>query len=445
MMFAAMPMQSTLLWWLLVAGGAFANGSQSSFSFYASNSVCTAASRLEPNPACRRCKRSECEEICRRKPECTHYSHNPFRKGGYCLTYAGCELSEALSSFYSTFKKLPADTCSAEGCDSIDGSMATSIDGVSVLIPEDVLGVLSSPRPANLSDACCWKSMDVMLDKEERPILISLDDFLCGVDDIVALATKPPAGLEWQASDIHKHDKIQDPVEAQLKGNGFPGLRIHLNKHKYGRMVTECLAPAIKAVWPDFDMWSTALTQHAVSIISAAHQPRGTWLDAQRNPHNDIKWEYGILQPSKVVPPCLATVFGLTSLFNESGTSIFRTKRTTEDSNERLSLLETLPQNERAQGVFSGRVDHRVPDLDVRKEIPDPCPQAVTSSPWAEAIVVAKLKYNRLTVYDGRRLHNQYATPEACARFSTDPTTGRMTMNSFYWHSTQTYGQKSKR
>eukprot|EP00403_Amphidinium_massartii_P002388 CAMPEP_0178370826 /NCGR_PEP_ID=MMETSP0689_2-20121128/507_1 /TAXON_ID=160604 /ORGANISM="Amphidinium massartii, Strain CS-259" /LENGTH=281 /DNA_ID=CAMNT_0019990669 /DNA_START=369 /DNA_END=1210 /DNA_ORIENTATION=+ len=280
---------------------------------------------------------------------------------------------------------------------------------------------MSAPRPASVPSDCCWQSVEVLLDDKERPILVSMDNFLCGVKDVVDFAINPPRGHEWKASDIHKHDKIKDPTEALLRGNGFPGLRVRLNSHAFGERVTACLEPAIRAVWPDFDMRSAALTEHSMSLVSAAHQPRGTWLDAQRNPHNDVKWEYGVMPNSKVVPPSLATVYGLTTLFNDSGTSIFRVKRTTEDPNEKLSLLETLPQNERSQGVFSGRVDKRVPDLDVREEIPDPCPQAVTSSPWAEALAVAHIRYNRLTVYDGRRLHNQYASPEACARFSADP------------------------
>eukprot|EP00971_Amphidinium_carterae_P344444 6484862-Amphidinium_carterae.1 len=78
----------------------------------------------------------------------------------------------------------PARSHTITGCGS-EPSVTESIDGVNILIPEDVLGVLSSPRPSNVSNECCWKSMQVLLDKDERPILISLDDFLCGVDFLV--------------------------------------------------------------------------------------------------------------------------------------------------------------------------------------------------------------------------------------------------------------------
>merc|ERR1719296_106469 len=134
----------------------------------------------------------------------------------------------------------------------------------------------------------------------------------------------------------------------------------------------------------------------------------------------------------------LATVLGLTKRFNDTGTSIWRVKRTKRDPNEKLSILETLEENENAQGVFSTKVSKRMPDLPVRKQIPDPCPQAVVDHAWAEAIAVARTKWNRMIMYDGRRLHNQFAEEEACARLTLDPRKGRLTMNSFFWHSPET-------
>lgn len=48
-------------------------------------------------------------------------------------------------------------------------------------------------------------------------------------------------------------------------------------------------------------------------------------------------------------------------------------------------------------------------------------------------IMVAYLRYNRFILYDGRRLHNQYFTPEQYKRLTGDPNSGRLTMNSFFW------------
>jgi hypothetical protein len=68
------------------------------------------------------------------------------------------------------------------------------------------------------------------------------------------------------------------------------------------------------------------------------------------------------------------------------------------------------------------------------KEIPDPFPHALTEHAWGKAIMVAELRYNRFVFYDGRRLHQQYMLPEDAPRMSTDPSKGRLTMNSFFWN-----------
>merc|ERR1719434_329817 len=159
-------------------------------------------------------------------------------------------------------------------------------------------------------------------------------------------------------------------------------------------MISQCLEPMVKVVWPGFDLFSAYRTHHSISLVSSSRQPQGMWLDAQRNPHNDVQWELG--------------------------------------------LLETLQENEVSQGVFSGKVSPRVPDVDVRTEIPGSCPQEVTSHVWAEATAIVRTHYNRMVLYDGRRLHNQWAEPGACSRFSLDPHVGRLTLNSFYWHTADT-------
>ena len=44
----------------------------------------------------------------------------------------------------------------------------------------------------------------------------------------------------------------------------------------------------------------------------------------------------------------------------------------------------------------------------MRVEVPDPHPHALLRHKWAEAVAVAQLRFNRIVLYDGRRLHNRY-------------------------------------
>merc|ERR1719231_191253 len=71
--------------------------------------------------------------------------------------------------------------------------------------------------------------------------------------------------------------------------------------------------------------------------------------------------------------------------------------------------------------------------VNVRDEIPDPYPQAKLKHIWADSLVMSRIKFNRLALYDGRRLHNQYLHEDSYKRLSLDAKTGRLTLNSFYW------------
>ena len=52
-------------------------------------------------------------------------------------------------------------------------------------------------------------------------------------------------------------------------------------------------------------------------------------------------------------------------------------------------------------------------------------------------LVQELIRFNRLIVYDGRRLHNRYMAPHDYERLSTSPGSGRLTMNSFLWQAGQ--------
>ena len=152
------------------------------------------------------------------------------------------------------------------------------------------------------------------------------------------------------------------------------------------------------------------------------------------------------------MPPSYASVLPLTTDFNETGTAFYREKTS------KLSLLKTPEENTRAQGAMNPHYNGRLhPHLDVLEEFPDytvaadgegegrmgvgvglgtggpHAPPHAVSNPWAEAILVARLRFNRYILYDGRRLHNQFIETEDYPRLSSDPALGRLTLNSFFW------------
>lgn len=150
------------------------------------------------------------------------------------------------------------------------------------------------------------------------------------------------------------------------------------------------------------------------------------WLDSQRLPHNDVRWDI----PCKAggqVPGSYASVLPLTTQFNRSGTGLWVEAATG------TSLLKTVAMNNAAQGNMNPHVPtHLRPELDLLAEISDP-PHAHLSHAWAQCALVAELRFNRYVLYDGRRLHQQYCNKDDAQRLSKDPAQGRLTMNSFFW------------
>lgn len=88
--------------------------------------------------------------------------------------------------------------------------------------------------------------------------------------------------------------------------------------------------------------------------MTTKHQPNGKWLDSQRLPHTDIRWDLGVRTgEERNVPPSLATVYTLTDKFNDTGTTLWRTRGSKTNPDKKMSLLRTLPMNEEAQGSFN--------------------------------------------------------------------------------------------
>jgi len=202
----------------------------------------------------------------------------------------------------------------------------------------------------------------------------------------------------------------------------------------------------LEEVYPDFSMAELREDEHMFGLVSSEQQPDGLWLDSQRLPHNDVRWDHEMVKGpdgKHIVPQSFATVLGLTSAFSDTGTSIWRTNGTTDDPKRKLSLLSTLEQNESGQGAMNPWRDGRMHrDVKARDEIPDPHPQSILSHKWAEAILVSHLKFNRVSFYDGRRLHNQYLSESSYGRLSLKARTGRLTLNSFYWANSAKEAQK---
>lgn len=303
-----------------------------------------------------------------------------------------------------------------------------NIPAINILIPDAISKITSHPRPSNLSPWCCWKEFKVVWDLNNKPIIVSLEQFLC---DPGAVVEKAHNYVKWVPAEIHPHKHESDPYEARLKGNGFPGSRGNINE--IGPTIATCLDPVMRVLWPQWSFETITESQHEFGLVSSEEQPFGKWLDSQRIPHNDVKWNYGV-RKSGEVPPCFATVYALTDEWKSTGTTIFRSKGTNRDPNEKISLLETLSDNENAQGAMNPHIAGRLhPELDVRVEVPDPYPQYKTDHAWAEGIVIAHVLFNRQILYDARRLHNQYMTPPDYERLSFDPKKGRLTLNSFFW------------
>merc|ERR1719282_781374 len=316
------------------------------------------------------------------------------------------------------------------------------INGVDVLLPTATSHMTTTQRPTGVNKKCCWKSFETLYDADGRPAMVVVDDFICNLEELVQIAEQPTKhGLKWIIPEITKNSHFDNTRESILTGHGFPGKVMTFDLvSKAGNWVdktmTECLQPVVSALWPGFKLDQTTTRKtYMMNVLSPENQPGGTWLDTQRLPHNEIDWNLGVQEQGQIVPPSVMANIALTTKFNDTGLGIWRVKQTLRDSNERLSLLETLDDNEVAQGTYTIKKGRRntFPDLNIRHEIPDPHPHSKLSHAWAEAIAVARFRYNRVVLVDGRRLQHDYMEPTAYPRLTLEPSTGHLTMNSYFW------------
>jgi len=273
---------------------------------------------------------------------------------------------------------------------------------------------------------CGSTNATVVYDRQGDLIVAAVDNFFTEhvLEELIrtAVDVNVPGAPTWDWAHIHPDNG--DPNDLR-KGNGFPGRRAYAKLETTNR-VTRCLKPVLAKVDPAFNLDRPKDQQTLFGLVNPM-PGEVKWLDSQRIPHNDVRWDLGT-SPGNNVPSSYASVLPLTTKFNESGTGLWRERSTG------YSLLKTVQQNSDAQGRMNPHVKGRLhPEANLLEEIPDPSPHALTSHIWAECIMVAKLRLNRFVFYDGRRLHQQFLSDKDEARVSLNQEQGRLTMNSFFW------------
>jgi hypothetical protein len=309
------------------------------------------------------------------------------------------------------------------------GGKAPEFPAALIILPEEVSKITKTKwKPpvghADFDADCGWSEWVTAWDRLGDPLLTSIDRFFN--EEVAATLRRDGIRSKWEPADIHPDNKLKDDPR---KGNGFPGLRVDaVNSAK--EQTKACLRPILELVNPNFSLRDAETVQTLYGLVDKNLQPGGIWLDSQRLPHTDTKWDLGVLAGGEV-PTSYACVYTLTNEFNNSGTALFLEKESG------FSLLKTLSMNERAQGNFNPHhTGRRHPEINLLEEIPDPHPHQMKymkENAWVKMIMVSYLRYNRFVLYDGRRLHNQYLEPEDYPRLSANPATGRLTMNTFLW------------
>jgi len=274
---------------------------------------------------------------------------------------------------------------------------------------------------------CGSQYFHVIYDKNNDIMLVTIDSFFSDYfitklkNDALGI-NKDKTRIKWDWAFVHPAQ--QDPSDAR-KGNGFPGKRSQNLPFAVTSRVRQCLKPIMNQL-NDFDFDNTRDDQTLYGLVHEMDGDVG-WLDSQRLPHNDVRWDLGTKRNGHV-PRSFASVLPLTTEFNESGTGLWYEKSTG------YSLLKTVDMNNRAQGAMNPHVKtHLHPEINLYNEIQDPDIHSSVEHIWAKCIMIAQLRFNRFALYDGRRLHQQYVTEKDNLRLSINPSKGRLTMNSFFW------------
>ena len=301
------------------------------------------------------------------------------------------------------------------------------IPGVTIYKPDQISNIVRyTVDPRRFADPadCGFTGFVAAFDLRGDLILGSIDNFF--VEWIVKRLRNTALRGSWVWAHIDPYKG--DPSNAR-KGNSFPGMRIPAAQSTTS-LTAQCLKPALEMINPAFDMDS--VTDSTKTLFGLLHPRPGPvrWLDKNRLPHTDVHE----VNADGTVQACYASVLALTRDFNRSGTGLW------VERSSGLSLLRTEDENHLAQGSMDPfNPNRRFPNLDLLAEVPNP-PYSHTQHAWAEAIMVAELRYNRFSFYDARRLHQAYCDARDASRLTTDPAKGRLTMNSFFYGPAAGYG-----
>jgi hypothetical protein len=165
-----------------------------------------------------------------------------------------------------------------------------------VLLPEELSKIVrTTVSPAGLPSDCGWSEFHTAYDRHGDVLLISIDRFFAPA--VAAHLRRKAIGSTWAPADIHPDNFDKEDV---YKGNGFPGLRLD-TAPRDARRVTECARPVLALVDPGFDLDALHTIQTMYGLVDKELQPGRVWLDSQRMPHNDVRWDLGVL-PDKTVP-----------------------------------------------------------------------------------------------------------------------------------------------
>ena len=242
-----------------------------------------------------------------------------------------------------------------------------------------------------------------------------IDNFLCDVDRVrdEALGRAAADNARW-------NQYIKPPVEDGTN-NAFPGWRGTVSE-RTARDIQLCGTYVVRALWPEIptEVFRQGAMPEVRHVYGLATVQADDMVNSQRLAHTDVDFQWGADRGA--IPKGLATVFGLTTRHNKTGTAFYREKSTG------ISLMKTLPEMEGMWGSVT-RV-HKDLDLSFR--------DGITSfghydNPWMKSIAAVPMRYNRFTMYDMRRLHNIYYADADAALLEPDPERGRLAINTFVY------------
>lgn len=269
----------------------------------------------------------------------------------------------------------------------------------------------------------------VVFDLDGELMLASIDNFFdkSAINELKSFAVGEG---KWSYSKLHPSRwNPTDPT----KNNGFPGYRAE-SPSTTAYHIKKCLKVIVAIFDKKTKITNLKADETILGLVAPLNDPQKfkglKWLDSQRLPHTDILFDMGFDPNTSVFAQSYASVLSLTNEWNSSGTGLWVENETG------YSLLKTRYQHSAVFDRINPELrSHSHPEINLYREIPDPVPQHLVEHAWCKMSVLAELRFNRLALYDGRRLHQVYVKLEDANRLTGNPNTGRLTVNSFFWTS----------